>query len=427
MGDNTYKLDLIDLVTAMGTAVDYVSPLLAGHHRRVAYYSFAIGKEALLPEEELRVAFLAASLHDIGAFSLEERLDILSFEFMKPEAHSEMGCIFLRRFAPFYRLGEIVRHHHRAWHNGEGKAFKGEKVPMLSHLIHLADRVDVLRDPNRNILSQSASITSRIGEGSGALFVPEYVEALMRLAEKEFFWLDAVSPFLPDVVRRLAGENILEMDYDEMEELARLLAHIIDFKSPYTSTHSCGVSASAAKLAEICGMTPAEQKKMRLAGLLHDIGKLAVPAEILNKPSKLDEEETYVMRGHTYNTRRLLERIGGLGEIVEWASAHHERLSGNGYPFHTESDDLSLGARVMAVADVFTALAECRPYRDGLDKDSVIETVRGMAESRSLDQGIVEALEAFYEVMDAARSEAQVKAQREYDAFIAEIQARQGC
>ncbi len=427
MPDRTYSINLIDMVTAMGAAVDFVSPLLAGHHRRVAYYTLCIGKDAGVPDEELADAFLAASLHDIGAFSLEERIDVMSFEFSKPEIHSEMGCIFLRRFAPFDNVARIVRHHHRSWRDGEGRSFKGTEVPMLSHLLNLSDRIDALYNPARNILSQAHSISQRISDSSGTLFAPTFVKAFVQLAGKEFFWLDAVSPFLPDVVRRLAGENTLELNYGKMEELARLLAHIIDFKSPFTSTHSCGVSASATKLAEICGMDEYEQKQMRLAGLLHDIGKLAVPSEILNKPSSLTDEEAYVIRGHTHNTRRLLERIGGLGAVVEWASSHHERLNGKGYPFHVDSEALSLGARVMSVADIFTALSEDRPYRAGMDKDAVIETIRGLAESGSLDHGIVGALEESYDQINAARMEAQAIAQREYAEFLSEIQARHGC
>ena len=427
MPDRTYRIDLIDMVTAMGAAVDFVSPLVAGHHRRVSYFTLCIGKEAGIPEEQLREAYLAASLHDIGAFSLQDRLDTLSFEQAKPDLHSRMGCIFLRRFGPFKNVAKIVRYHHRAWRNGEASESDGNGVSILSHLIHLSDRLDVLRDPERNILSQAKSISARICDGSGKLFMPEYVNAFSRLSEKEFFWLDSVSPFLPDVVRKLAGDITLDLDYAQMEDLSRLLSHIIDYKSPFTSTHSQGVSASAAKLAEICGMNLDEQRQMRLAGLLHDIGKLSVPAEILNKPSSLTDDETFIIRGHTHNSRRLLEKIGGLGDIVEWASSHHERLNGKGYPFHIDAEDLSLGARVMSVADVFTALAEDRPYRDGMDRDSIIEVIRGMAESGSLDQGIVNALDESYDQVNNARMEAQNAAMLEYKEFLAELELLKGC
>lgn len=426
-GEKRYGIDLVDLVTAMGAAVDFVSPLVAGHHRRVSYFTLCIGKEAGIPEEQLREAFLAASLHDIGAFSLEERLDTLSFELTKPDLHSRMGCIFLRRFGPFKNIATIVRYHHRPWRNGEGVGSDGNGVSILSHLINLSDRLDVLREPERNILSQANSISARICDGSGKLFVPEYVDAFARLSEKEFFWLDSVSPFLPDVVHKLAGDIKLDIDYTQMEELSKLLSHIIDYKSPFTSTHSLGVAASAAKLAEICGMNPDEQHQMRLAGLLHDIGKLAVPAEILNKPASLTEDETYIIRGHTHNSRRLLEKIGGLGNIVEWASSHHERLNGKGYPFHVDAENLSLGARVMSVADVFTALAEDRPYRAGMDREAVIEVIRGMAESGSLDRGIVDALDEAFDRVNSVRMEAQAAAQLEYEEFLDELQALKGC
>jgi HD-GYP domain-containing protein (c-di-GMP phosphodiesterase class II) len=427
LSTTAYSVDLYGLVMAMSAAVDFVSPLVAGHHKRVAYYSLLIGEEAGLDETALREVFLAASLHDIGAFSLQERVDVMSFELAQPETHSVLGYLFLKRFLPFASVAQIVRYHHRAWHDGEA-AIDAEsiQIPLLSRLVNLADRVDVLYQHDKHILSQVECIRERIQKSSGVAFMPEFTDAFVRLSAKESFWLDAVSPFLGDVMSRRIGDYRMELSQAEMEELARLLAHIIDYKSPYTSTHSCGVAASAVKLAEVCGMQQHEISRMRIAGLLHDLGKLSVPSEILNKPAKLSVDETFIMRGHTYNTRRVLERIGGLGEIVEWASSHHERMDGSGYPFHDEAGALSLGARVVSVADVFTALAEDRPYRAGMGRDTVLEIIRDMAEKGALDCGIVDALEDQYEDVDTARREAQDLAKEEYRAFSAEARAYGG-
>jgi HD-GYP domain-containing protein (c-di-GMP phosphodiesterase class II) len=91
LSTTAYSVDLYGLVMAMSAAVDFVSPLVAGHHKRVAYYSLLIGEEAGLDETALREVFLAASLHDIGAFSLQERVDVMSFELAQPETHSVLG------------------------------------------------------------------------------------------------------------------------------------------------------------------------------------------------------------------------------------------------------------------------------------------------------------------------------------------------
>jgi len=139
-----------------------------------------------------------------------------------------------------------------------------------------------------------------------------------------------------------------------------------------------------------------------------------VPAEILEKPTKLDEAEFSVIRGHTYHTRRILDSIGDLGPITDWAASHHERLDGTGYPFHELDADLSLGARMMSVADVFTALTEDRPYRKGMRRQEVLATLEQMAQRRLLDGGIVALLRDNYEKVNRARIAAQKEEAEEY-------------
>ena len=120
--------------------------------------------------------------------------------------------------------------------------------------------------------------------------------------------------------------------------------------------------AAAAKLiSQLHGFTRNEVKLMEIAGNLHDIGKMAVPNRILEKPGKLDDDEMAVMKAHTYNSYEVINSIDGMQQIAEWAAFHHEKLDGSGYPFHRDRDSLNLGARIMSVADVFTALTEERP------------------------------------------------------------------
>ena len=129
-----------------------------------------------------------------------------------------------------------------------------------------------------------------------------------------------------------------------------------------------------------------------IAGYLHDLGKLAVSNEILEKPGKLSEDEFNVIRSHTYYTYHLLESIPAFKMINEWASYHHEKLDGTGYPFHIAGDKLSLGSRVMAVSDVFTAITEDRPYRKRMDDESAKQVLIGMVDSGALDGKVVEIL-----------------------------------
>ena len=156
---------------------------------------------------------------------------------------------------------------------------------------------------------------------------------------------------------------------------------------------------------------------MRLAGYLHDLGKLAVPSEILEKPDKLTAAEFAVIRSHTYYTYRVLEKISGLETVNEWASFHHERLNGDGYPFHRAGDTLSLGSRIMAVADVLTAITEDRPYRAGMAPEKAMGILTSMAEGGVLDPSVVELARVNFDQVNQARGLAQSSALEEFESY----------
>jgi HD-GYP domain-containing protein (c-di-GMP phosphodiesterase class II) len=417
----TFRVDLLNLVRCLSRAMDLVSPAVGGHHKRVAYLATMLAEELSFPADEKRELATAAALHDAGALSLRERLETLKFELESPWKHSELGYRLLKTFTPFAKVAPLVRYHHLAWSDGRGASANGEPVPRGSHLLHLADRVSVLVKGRGNILGQTRRIRCLIEEGAGRKFVPEHVEAFRALSEKESLWFDFSYGSPERTVTGGSSSPIFELDLKGLESLGKLISHIIDFRSRFTATHSSGVAATAGALAGLCGFPEEERLMMRVAGRLHDLGKLAVPAEMINKPSKLFRSEFNLMKSHTFYTYRILEPLDDLRTINTWASYHHERVDGRGYPFRVGGDELSLGSRIMAVADVFTALTEDRPYRKGFARERVTRVLRQMARNEKLDPEVVSALLARYDEMDAARAEAQAEAEAEYDAFMSGI------
>jgi len=136
---------------------------------------------------------------------------------------------------------------------------------------------------------------------------------------------------------------------------------------------------------------------------------------VLEKPSKLDEAEFNEMRAHTYFTYHLLEPMDQLKTINTWASFHHEKLNGTGYPFHISGDNLSLGSRIMAVADVFTAITEDRPYRQGMSFEETEKVLRKMVAANAIDGNVVDALFTDYQRIDGIRVRAQNEAAEHYE------------
>ena len=189
---------------------------------------------------------------------------------------------------------------------------------------------------------------------------------------------------------------------------------IIDFRSPFTAMHSAGVAASACALARLAGMNAQECDMMEIAGSLHDLGKIRTPSEILEKPGKLTPEEFNVMKEHAFFSDLLLGRVGGFNEICGWAALHHEKLNGKGYPYHLKDGEIPFGAQIMAVADVFSAITEDRPYRKGMPEEKVKAILRENAEKGELSPLLTDLLIANFDTVNAARDRASQEAGGRY-------------
>lgn len=418
LANNRYLLP--ELINSLADAMDLVSPALMGHHKRVARIASSLAVEFGLSAETRCAVETAALLHDGGALSLEERLDTFKFEvdFTAEGAsdHAYMGYVLLRRFEVFSEVASIVRHHH-VWWERAAESCPDEELALTANLLHLADRVDVLIDWQQAILVQVPAILEQIEKQSGRMFSPSLVEALQAVASRESFWLDVVSPYPPSNFGGSLEGWDRGLSSEELLSLAKVFSTIIDFRSRFTATHSAGVSSSAVALAEVYGFSPADCMGMKLAGYLHDLGKLAVPAEILEKPDKLTAAEFAVVRSHTYYTYRVLEKISGLETVNEWASFHHERLTGNGYPFHHDGDTLSPGARIMAVADVLTAITEDRPYRAGMPPEKALGVLNSMAKTGALDQSIAALAEENFDEINHVRALSQSAALADFESY----------
>jgi len=128
------------------------------------------------------VGYIALKIAEEIGFSIEDQNSILI-----------SGFLLLRRFPPFKDISKIVRYHHFAWNHGNGVEFMGKSVPLASHIIHLADRIDILINADRHILLQSEEIVCRIKKCKDSLFAPQLVEAFESLSKREYFWLDIIS------------------------------------------------------------------------------------------------------------------------------------------------------------------------------------------------------------------------------------------
>lgn len=411
---NRYFSNLYDLVSCMTRAVDLINLEVSDHHQQVAYLSYALSEKLPLSLEERQTLVLSALLHDIGALSFDDRLDLIEEGARTSKFHAYIGADLLSDFEPLRQVAEVIRYHHVPWDKGAGQFQNGKKIPILSHVIHLADRITVQISRKESVISQINRIRDNIKGRRGTDFMPELVDAFLEISREEALWLELTyRPIVFHATESLSLEA-LKLTLDEVVGLTGVFSRIIDFRSPFTARHSAGVAATAEKLAELCGFSGDECKMMNIAGNLHDIGKLAIPREIIEKQDRLEPAEFDIIRGHTFYTYRLLSGISGFETINRWASYHHEKLNGNGYPFHIGADGLSLGSRIMAVADVFTAITEDRPYRKSMSQKQTFEVLSRMVENGSISGQIVSLLRDHYGMIAEARMRAAKRAAADY-------------
>lgn len=398
------RIPLDRMILSLSEALDHVHASTIDHQRRVAYISATVGRHMGLSRTDSLDLFLAASLHDIGLIRVEDRILATNIEDLEDvEWHSEAGWEVLRHNSLLADAAEIVRYHHATWQDGSGKEVAGRQVPLGSHIIALADFVERSIDRGAPILQQPRRIIGQILDQCPARFHPGCVGAFRAVAAPEAFWLDCVSNRIYSILLSMTLAPLMPMTDVSIRQIAEIFGRVVDAMSRWTATHTAAVSASAVALCELMNFSPREQIYMHTAGWLHDLGKLAVPSAILDRPGRFTSDEWAIMKTHTYCTYRALETIGGPTQIAEWAAFHHERLDGKGYPFRHGADDLTLGSRIMAVADTFAAVAEDRPYRPAMNEVEILNAMRQMVNNGGLDGDVMSVMYRHYDQIDSIR------------------------
>lgn len=170
----------------------------------------------------------------------------------------------------------------------------------------------------------------------------------------------------------------------------RALAAAIDAKSPYTRGHSERVSQYAVTVANTYGISPEDVKRLEIAALLHDIGKIGIEDAILQKPGKLTAAEYARMQDHPLMGSSIVSSIRNLRDMLPGIRSHHENWAGGGYPDGLKGEDIPVIARIIAAADVFDAMTTNRPYQQAMSLDIVFQRMREMAGGK-LEPAVVDA------------------------------------
>lgn len=272
--------------------------------------------------------------------------------------------------------------------SGNPDGLRKYEIPVVSRIMLLAQTLE-----NYGAAQSQKDAMQVVAERARKWFDPDLVKAAWSLHNRGELWNDVASDKAFEVGLEMDPERKMITDADAMlDSICVAFANIVDAKSPFTFNHSNGVANATIAISRMLGMSNDEIVFMRHAALLHDLGKLSVSNAILEKPAKLDDAEWEVMRMHPFYTWKILQGIPGFARLSEIAASHHEKLNGKGYFRGLGAEQLPMEARILAVADIFDALAADRPYRAGMPLEKVFGILRSDA-PHALDISCVEALE----------------------------------
>jgi HD-GYP domain-containing protein (c-di-GMP phosphodiesterase class II) len=391
----TLRMD--SLIKTIAVALDIVEGELLGastnHGKRIAVLCAKMGEALGYSPEEITSLAACALLHDnaLTEYIMSERTESSHDPAMKK--HCEYGQRNVD--ALHFKTGVkdfILYHHERADGMGPFGIREGEG-PLSAELISIADSLDVAHHLQRMEPEDLSAVRRYIADNAGKHYSTVAVKAMLEILDapllrvlKDNVIKETAELAIPPWVVEVEGETIFG--------LAAFVTKIIDYKSVFTRRHSTQIANKAWFMGGYYQYNPAQQTELYLAAALHDIGKLATPLAILEKPGKLDNYEFVIIKDHIHLTWELLKDIEGFATICAWASNHHEKLDGSGYPFRKKLDELDFNSRLMACIDIYQAVSEERPYHPGRNHRDTMEVLHEMASNGKIDAAIVADMDA---------------------------------
>ncbi len=392
----TINFDINQFLQAVSFAIDFVEIDVLGasinHSRRVAYISLRIAEALGLSDYEKSDIVAFSIMHDNGLCE-ESLVTEVKFKEMNQLQRMEglkEHCLYGERNIRSYHLlsgnKNIIKYHHENWNGSGFFGLQGNEIPLLAQIIGLADFVDNIYHFE---VGKHDLILDFVKKNKGIRFAPDIVDAFLKVSSFPKFWLDLRNETIWQALKNIVIPNIHPMTWEEIFETTKIFTTIIDSKSSFTGKHSSGIVKKTKIACDFYGFSNEEGIKMQIAASLHDLGKLAIPSEILDKPGKLTSKEIEIMKSHSYYTKFALKQVDHFEDIKEWAANHHETLNGTGYPEGLTAKDLGFNSRLLACIDIFQALTEDRPYRKGLKFRETFKIMKEMADNGFIDKSIV--------------------------------------
>lgn len=328
---------------------------------------------------ELAEYTLLGMLHDVGMIKTGYKDGIVQCETTNVWAHSIYGYLFMKYLSPVGEKAEIILYHHLPYKlHSQIKS----RYMKITEYLTLADKMDVFMRMSGHGMEKDYFVRN-----ANVTFSAKAME-LFQTAQNEFNFMDKLKT---EEYQKEMGELFETVHFSEKQKkgFLEMLVYAIDFRSQQTVIHTMSTKTFALELGRLMRVPTMDLQILYYGSLLHDIGKIVIPLSILEAPRRLTDEEMRVMKAHVVITDKILRGIMD-PRIVEVAARHHEKLDGTGYPKGLTGKELTELERIIAVADILSALYGKRSYKDSFPPEKVKEILKSDADNGKICSKVVQ-------------------------------------
>lgn len=387
-----------DIFLLMRDIMKLINPTLMEHGSRVAYIVYKMLQEENRYEEfELADIVMVATMHDIGAYKTEKTRmnDMLQYETRDNMAHSIYGYLFFKYLSPLPDLSKVIMYHHRDYEKLKDSDYEYKDVAAY---VNIAEKIDIYANTmgtrfDVNMFRKQAG--TKLSETGLERFYQcnDKYNLLEKIKGEEY------KQELDEIVEYMIFSN------EDKKRFLEMLMYCYGFARESMVLDTVTAVCICDEICQVMFLPEQEREILYYATLIHDIGMLAIPKEIIRALRKLKKEEVKIVRNHIEIARKQLE-TRMKDEVLDIALAHHERGDGSGYPNRLKEGQISLHQGILQVVDVVSALISKRSYREAMSKQQVIGLLNEEASRKQLKQQIVSMfVNSYDEIMEHVKTE----------------------
>ncbi len=337
-------------------------------------------------EQDLVDYTMIGILHDIGLYKEENVKNVSDFETKNLWPHSIYGFLFLKYLSPMGDKAEIVLYHHLDYNRHN---LIQSRYMHIIELLNLADSMDTFLHLKEESLAPDYFAKYRDIKFSGAA-----LDLFHKAEERYGITENLINGKYREELDVLLAKRAFSEQYKR--GFLEMLVYTIDFRSEHTVIHTLATVNFAEQLGRLARVSGRDLRDLHYGALLHDLGKIAIPLNILESTGRLSDDEMKIMKAHVRITEMILEGVVD-DAVLQIAVRHHEKLDGTGYHKGLKAEDLTLTQQIIAVADILSALYGKRSYKEAFSKEKILDIMKGDAERGKINMNVVNSLERNYD------------------------------